>query len=45
MAHINGTKPDDGALLVPGVVEGLKGMKFVEAVVRSGRDGAVWVKM
>ena len=44
-AHINGTKPDDGALLVPGVVEGLKGMKFVEAVVRSGRDGAVWVKM
>lgn len=44
-AHLNGSEPDPASLLVPGVVEGLKGMKFVEAVVRSGRDGAVWVKM
>lgn len=45
LAHINGTSADEGSLLVPGVAEGLKGMKFVEAVVRSGQNGAVWVKM
>jgi predicted dehydrogenase len=45
VAAMNGTTPDAGALLVPGVEEGLKGMKFVEAVVRSGNDGAAWVKL
>jgi predicted dehydrogenase len=45
VAHLGGEKPDATAMLVPGVKEGLEGMKFVEAVVRSGRDGAVWVKM
>jgi predicted dehydrogenase len=45
VAHLGGEKPDAAAMLVPGVKEGLEGMKFVEAVVRSGRDGAVWVKM
>ncbi|KZD01208.1 MULTISPECIES: Gfo/Idh/MocA family oxidoreductase [unclassified Thalassospira] len=45
VAHLGGEKADAAAMLVPGVKEGLEGMKFVEAVVRSGRDGAVWVKM
>jgi predicted dehydrogenase len=45
VAHLGREKPDAAAMLVPGVKEGLEGMKFVEAVVRSGRDGAVWVKM
>jgi hypothetical protein len=45
MAHINGTAPDPASLLVPGVIEGLKGMKFVEAVIRSGREGVVGIKM
>ncbi|NIY76426.1 Gfo/Idh/MocA family oxidoreductase [Thalassospira sp. HF15] len=45
VAHLCGDKADAAAQPVPGVKEGLEGMKFVEAVVRSGRDGAVWVKM
>lgn len=45
VAHLTNGKVDAAAMLVPGVKEGLEGMKFVEAVVRSGRDGAVWVKM
>ena len=45
VAYLTNGKADAAAMLVPGVKEGLEGMKFVEAVVRSGRDGAVWVKM
>lgn len=44
-ARLNGEKPDPAALLVPGISEGVKGMKFIEAVVRSGQDGAAWVKL
>ena len=44
-AYLGGTSPDPAALLVPGIQEGLKGMQFVEAVVRSGKDGASWVKL
>ena len=44
-AYFGGTSPDPAALLVPGIQEGLKGMQFVEAVVRSGKDGASWVKL
>lgn len=44
-ACLSGTSPDPAALLVPGIQEGLKGMQFVEAVVRSGKDGASWVKL
>ena len=44
-ASLSGTSPDPAALLVPGIQEGLKGMQFVEAVVRSGKDGASWVKL
>ncbi|WP_152630583.1 Gfo/Idh/MocA family protein [Thalassospira sp. HJ] len=44
-AHLSGAKIDPASCLVPGVQEGVDGMKFVEAVVRSGQDGAVWVKM
>ena len=29
----------------PGVVEGVRGMKFVEAVLKSNRDGQVWVSL
>lgn len=44
-AFLNGTAPDAASLLVPGIQEGLNGMKFVEAVVRSGREGATWVRL
>ncbi len=45
MAHLRGEKPDPATMLVPGIKEGLDGMKFVEAVVRSGQSGAAWIKM
>ncbi len=44
-AFLNGTAPDPASLLVPGIQEGVNGMKFVEAVVRSGREGATWVRL
>ena len=29
----------------PGVVDGVRGMKFVEAVLKSNREGQVWVSL
>ena len=41
-AAIEGREPDPGARLAPDVVEGVKGVKFIEAVVESSRNGAAW---
>jgi predicted dehydrogenase len=41
-AAIEGREPDPGARLAPGVLEGVKGVKFIEAVVESSRNGAAW---
>jgi predicted dehydrogenase len=41
-AAIEGREPDPGARLAPDVVEGVKGVKFIEAVVDSSRNGAAW---
>ena len=41
-AAIEGREPDPGAWLAPDVVEGVKGVKFIEAVVDSSRNGAAW---
>ena len=35
----------DAAVLFPTVDDGLKGMEFVEAAVKSSKKGAVWVKV
>jgi predicted dehydrogenase len=43
LARLEGRKPDPEALLVPGVVEGAQGVKFVAAAVESSRRGGVWV--
>jgi len=40
---INGLPVDDGAY--PGIEAGLRGMSFVEAVLRSARGGNVWVSI
>lgn len=42
MAHV---KPDPLALDFPNVDDGVRGMAFIETVVRSGKKGAVWTKM
>jgi len=42
-ARLQGREPNPEALLVPGVVEGAEGVKFVSAAVESSRRGGVWV--
>lgn len=44
-AKIDRKKVDPLALDFPGVDAGLRGMQFIEAVVKSGKLGAKWVKM
>jgi predicted dehydrogenase len=44
-AHREGRKPDPASLLVPGITEGVRGMRFITAAVASSRDGARWVKL
>lgn len=40
-----GVKPPRGAMDFPTVADGLRGMQFIEAVVKSSKLGAKWVKM
>lgn len=44
-ASIEHRKPDPLALDFPKVSDGVRGMQFIEAVVKSAKKGAVWVKM
>jgi hypothetical protein len=36
--------PDAGALLLPTVQDGVAGVRFIEAVVESSRNGGAWTK-
>ncbi len=45
IAKLEGAKVDPLALDFPGVEAGLRGMQFIEAVVKSAKLGAKWVKM
>jgi predicted dehydrogenase len=42
-AHREGREPNPEALLVPGVLDGARGMKFIAAAVESSRRGGEWV--
>lgn len=42
-ARHEGREPNPEALLVPGVLEGARGMKFITAAVESSRRGGEWV--
>jgi hypothetical protein len=44
-ARILGVKPDPMALDFPTVDDGLRGMLFIETVVKSGKSKQKWVKM
>jgi predicted dehydrogenase len=44
-AHRAGRTPDPAALLVPGIAEGVRGMRFIAAAVGSSRNGAAWTKV
>ncbi|NGM19750.1 Gfo/Idh/MocA family oxidoreductase [Roseomonas stagni] len=41
-ARIDGRAPDPASLLVPGIAEGLRGMRFIAAAVASSQRGAAW---
>jgi predicted dehydrogenase len=43
-AKLEGREPDPGATLVPTVRDGVAGVRFIEAVVESSRNGGAWVK-
>jgi len=45
VARIEKHKPDPLALDFPKVKDGVRGMRFIEAVVRSSKRGAKWVKL
>ena len=44
-AHRQGRAPDPASLLVPGIADGVRGMRFIAAAVASARDGAGWTKL
>lgn len=44
-ARIDGKEPDPVHLDFPTVEDGVRGMKFIDAVIESGEAGAKWVKL
>ena len=44
-ARMERRKPDPLALDFPGVADGIRGMRFIEAAVKSSGKGATWVRM
>jgi predicted dehydrogenase len=44
-ARIERRAPDPASLLVPGIAEGVRGMRFITAAVASSRAGAGWTKV
>jgi predicted dehydrogenase len=44
-ARIERRKADPAALLVPGIAEGMAGMRFIDAVLRSSARNSAWVNL
>lgn len=45
IARREGRRPDSNALLVPTVSDGVDGMKFIQAVLQSARNGSAWTRL
>jgi predicted dehydrogenase len=45
LAAREGRPADPASMLVPGIEEGMRGMRFMAAAVRSGAAGAAWVSL
>ncbi len=41
----NGRAGSPGSLVVPGIAEGMRGMRFIAAAASSSQAGAAWVKL
>ena len=44
-ADIERRRPDAASLLVPGIAEGVAGMRFIDAVLRSSRRKSAWTRI
>ena len=44
-ARIDKREPDQAALLVPGIEDGLRGMRFITAAVASSERDSAWTKI
>ena len=44
-ARLEGREPDPGALLLPSVEDGARGVRFITAAIESGSRGAVWTDL
>ncbi len=44
-ARLEGRPPDPASLLTPNAEDGVDGMRFIEAAVRSSRSGSVWTEL
>jgi predicted dehydrogenase len=44
-ARMEGREPEPGPALLPTVRDGLAGMRFIEAVLQSGRNNGAWTKV
>jgi predicted dehydrogenase len=44
-ARIEGREPDPACLLVPGVADGVRGVRFISAAVDSSRNNAAWTAL
>jgi len=40
-----GNDPSAALALLPGIKEGMDGMRFIDACVRSSEENAAWVKL
>lgn len=44
-ARLAGVEPDPQFLDFPTVEEGVRGMKFIDAIIASGKNNAAWTKI
>jgi predicted dehydrogenase len=44
-ARLEGRPPNSDALLVPGIADGVEGMRFISAVIESSRNNSTWTSL
>jgi predicted dehydrogenase len=44
-AHIEKRAPDPASLLVPGIADGVAGIRFIEGALESSRRNAAWIRL
>ena len=44
-AHIEKRAPDPASRLVPGIADGVAGMRFIEGALESSRRNAAWIRL